>query len=367
MKEQELKFKSVIHMAHELPYFDMDEDGFPYLAIDPGYGIYDCHGHLANTYLFASPIDYWRKTGHSNTLFQLLGMPVDLGQYSGYNMHKNDAWNHFYYVQTALTNKFGPIQHHSAANLLREMDLAGVSHAINLAIDFPFVSSNSDHVLDVYDRTERLLPFVSVHPLDPFWKRKLERYVERGAMGIKAHPELQMVAFDNKRWEPIFRFCREHGLIVFSHTSVSPVEPDSVKGDKVPRSKVDRFEKALDEFGDVTFMLGHGGMMEYRTLIRLAMKYPNCICEIDGQPPHHLEEFFADVDHDRIVAGSDWPVYPLIYQFAKPLIATEGHPELRWKVLHANAARILGQDVTSFKPEKKKKSAGKKKTAAAGK
>ncbi len=340
-------------MARELPYFDVDEDGTPRLSLDLGYSIIDCHGHLANNFLFAAPIDFWRRTAHSNTLFQILGMPVDLSVYSGYNMNENDSFNHFYYVQSVLTNKFGAMQHHSAANLLREMDLAGVSHTVNLAIDFPFVSSNSDHVLDVHEKTDRLLPFVSVHPMDPFWRRKMERYVKRGAMGIKTHPELQMVAFDNKKWEPIFEFCREHNLLVLSHTSVSPVEPDAVKGKKEARSKLDRFEKALDDFGDVTFIMGHGGMMEYRTLIKLAQKYPNCICEIDGQPPHQLEEFFAEVDNDRIVAGSDWPVYPLIYQFAKPLIATEGHPELRWKVLHANAARLLGLEVTPLRKRAK--------------
>ena len=344
-----LKFKSVLHLANELPYFSVDPDGTPRLAIELGYPIIECHGHLANNYLFAKPVDFWQNTGRSNNYFSLLGMPVDLTQYSGANLSENDPYNYMHYAQTLFTSKIGSMPHHTAANLLAEMDRMGVSHAINLAIDMPVFSRNSDQVLDVYEKSDRLIPFVSVHPRDPFWRRKMERYVERGARGIKIHPEIQLMAVDNPAWAPILKFCEDNDLIIFYHSSVSPVEPGAVSGHaKVSRSALPRFEHVLDTYGNATVMVGHGGMLEYRTLIELAKKYPNCICEIDGQPPQHLEEFFAEVDHGRMVAGSDWPVYPLVYQYAKPLIATEGHPELRYKVLHANAARILGLEVAPY-------------------
>lgn len=347
MKEQNLKFKSVVHMANELPYFEVDEGGIPRLAMDLGYGIIDCHAHLAHNYLFAKAIDYWRSSDYSNTFLSVVGMPVDLSQYSGVDMSRNDPLNHLKYIQTLFTSRVGLMPHHTATNLLREMDRSGVSHAINLAIDMPFISRNSRQMLDVFEKADRLIPFVSVHPAEPGWRSKLKHFVERGARGLKIHPEIQLLAIDNDKWKPVLDACGEMGLHVLCHTSVSPVEPGFVSGKKhVARSQMYRFEKVLDRHGDVTFFMGHGGMLEYEVLIELAGKYANCVCEIDGQPPHHLEKFFEHVDSDRIVAGSDWPVYPLVFQFAKPLIATEGMPELRWKVLHANAARILGLPVT---------------------
>jgi predicted TIM-barrel fold metal-dependent hydrolase len=47
-------------------------------------------------------------------------------------------------------------------------------------------------------------------------------------------------------------------------------------------------------------------------------------------------------DPDRVVYGTDWPFYHQSIALAKVLIATEGDPALRRKVLHDNAARLFG-------------------------
>ena len=55
----------------------------------------------------------------------------------------------------------------------------------------------------------------------------------------------------------------------------------------------------------------------------------------------------AEVDHDRICFGSDWPFYHQGMGIVKVLIATEGDAALRRKILFENAARSLGLATTA--------------------
>jgi predicted TIM-barrel fold metal-dependent hydrolase len=55
-----------------------------------------------------------------------------------------------------------------------------------------------------------------------------------------------------------------------------------------------------------------------------------------------MRQVIAEADPDRIVYGTDWPFYHHALALAKVLVATEGRPALRRKILHDNAARLLG-------------------------
>ncbi len=354
-----LAFHSVKELCGTLPWFAF-VDGQPRLTLDLGYPIIDCHLHLANNYFLARPIDYWRRSGNSRTFVPYEGLGVNTSVYAGQDIaeqgHAPRVVKEF--VQQAVSSKGGGMAHHSAANCLRDMDNMGIGHSVVLCIDLPFVSRNTDHVLKVYEQTDRLLPFVSLHPLDPAWRRKAERYVDAGAVGLKIHPEVQQVAIDSKRWEPILSFWRETKLPILSHTSVSPIQPETVTGgDTVPRSCLSRVEKVLEKFPEIPFLIGHAGMNDYRNTIRLVNRFPNVYAELDGQPPKHLYDFFDQVDHSRLVWGTDWPVYPQAYQLARFLAATEGQDELRYRVLHENAARVLGLATVPLKRPRKQASA----------
>jgi predicted TIM-barrel fold metal-dependent hydrolase len=45
---------------------------------------------------------------------------------------------------------------------------------------------------------------------------------------------------------------------------------------------------------------------------------------------------------ERVLFGSDWPFYHQAVPLAKVLLATEGAPRTRRRVLRDNAARLLG-------------------------
>jgi len=58
-----------------------------------------------------------------------------------------------------------------------------------------------------------------------------------------------------------------------------------------------------------------------------------------------MRDLLAEGDTDRIVFGSDWPFYHPVLPLAKVLIALEGRPEVRSKILHDNAARLLERSI----------------------
>ena len=55
-----------------------------------------------------------------------------------------------------------------------------------------------------------------------------------------------------------------------------------------------------------------------------------------------VRQICAEANPDRILFGSDWPVYHQALPLLKVLLATEGKPELRRKILYDNAAALLG-------------------------
>ena len=73
-----------------------------------------------------------------------------------------------------------------------------------------------------------------------------------------------------------------------------------------------------------------------------ARRYDNVYVEIASQSLTGVRKIIERVDHDRILFGSDWPFYHQSMPLSKLLIATEGAPELRDKILYRNAARLLG-------------------------
>jgi len=67
-------------------------------------------------------------------------------------------------------------------------------------------------------RSDRLVPFPSVHPDDPDAMEKVSRIKGEGFKGIKFHPYYQNFSIDEKRLFPIYKRISAEGLIVLMHT-----------------------------------------------------------------------------------------------------------------------------------------------------
>ena len=89
-------------------------------------------------------------------------------------------------------------------------------------------------------------------------------------------------------------------------------------------------------------MLGHAGALQAEQALDLARRYDNVWLELSCQSLTSLRRILDRGPHDRLVMGSDWPMYHQAIPLAKLLLVTEGAPALRRQVLYDNAARLLG-------------------------
>ena len=237
----------------------------------------------------------------------------------------------------------GQRQTHTAVNLVRRMGDLRITHAVLLAIELPRISRNSEDYLDAAARHPELVPFGSAHASSSAAPERVASLARLGARGIKVHPATQSHFPHHPGAMRVYEACDRHGLPVFWHCGPVGIEPR--RGRRF--SKVRGYERPIAEHPEVTFWLGHAGALEYREAIRLANRYPNTVMDLSCQGLDGIRAILEAVDPDRIVSGSDWPFYHQGPSIAKVLIATEGDRSLRRKVLHDNAARLLGLEASA--------------------
>lgn len=330
------RFASTLDLSR-LPWFDV-RDGNRLVLVDDSVGpIIDMHTHLAMGYFRKLAVDLRRETP-ATSYYLPLTLPVDLDLYSNQNL--DDAAMFAMKLDLSVLSLTGQGMRttHTAPNLARDLRDLGIVYAVVLPIDMPVGMRNSDSVLEVAREYEELIPFGSVHPFDSDADSRLLTQRERGALGIKLHPNAQFVAPDHPKTVHLCGRCGTHGLPVLFHCGPVGIEPEAGRR----RSQVFRYEKAMAENPDTTFVLGHSGALQFDEALRFADRYPNVLFELSCLGLPALRQVLETVPADRLLYGTDWPFYHQSLTLARILLATEGEPALRRAVLHDNAARLLG-------------------------
>jgi hypothetical protein len=167
----------------------------------------------------------------------------------------------------------------------------------------------------------------------------MRRYVENGALGMKLHPEIHRTSIDDPAYIEHIKLWKEvtGGLPVLSHSGFNGFEPEKVR----EHGAIEKFEAAIEAAGGMPFVLGHTAMNQYKIAAGFAKKYTNVWLEIGGQPPAHLRDIIDTAGDERLLYGTDWPVYPQAIPMAKVLITTEDAPRARINILRENARRLL--------------------------
>jgi uncharacterized protein len=318
-----------------LPWFGVRDGRL--VVTDPSVGpIIDMHTHLAMA--FVRPMQLDLSVLHEETEHYLhKDRAIDMDVY----INKNFVGDDLKRVKRDLTlgslGKKGMRRTHTVPNLAREMADLGIVHSVLLPIDFPILSSNATTVLHAIEGKPSFTSFASVHPYASSVEKKLDRQVALGAKGIKMHPNIQAVAPENKRALRIYRMCAERKLPILMHCGPVGFEPKY--GQRL--TQVARYEAPIRDNPDATFVLAHAGALQWDQALELAKRYPNVTLELASQGLVAMRAMLDDGPEDRIVFGTDWPWYHQAIGLAKVLIATEGRPALRRKVLHDNAARLL--------------------------
>lgn len=322
-----------------LDYFEMDGNGGLVLSDGVADSIIDAHTHIGLSFLGTPPVDLDREDEEVKTFFPARGNRVDLTQYSAKSFDEvNHTISQKETVKQAFTKK-GFAGTHTPKNLLKDMDRNRVTHSILLAIDFNLgaLSKNSKHFMKACKKYPRLIPFMSVHPNDPLMEHKTRKFRDEGAIGMKIHPPMQFIRANNKNCMKLTRLCGELGMPAFFHSGASDIQPEFQKD----YCRIEHWWEPVKAQPQTTFVLAHGGIYFWKELIELAKANDNVWIELSGQPPSHIKQMIDAGLEDRMMFGSDWPYYIEALPLAKVLLATEGAPEIREKIVSKNARRLL--------------------------
>lgn len=325
-----------------LEYFERLDDGRLKLVVDGLDDLVDFHTHFGCTFLIAKPIDLLAKPPLKHN-FEA-DLPVDLDLYSGEDFHNaRPDWAMEDYKGQALAWTGSPrYKHvsHTVPNLLWEMDALKIKYSVNLCLDITN-SSNSRRAMQALRNEPRILFYPCIHPKDKKARAKAEEYVAGGALGMKLHPEIHRTAVDDESTLNLARMWAEvsNGMPVLAHSGFNGFEPEKVR----EHANIDKYEPLVAALADsnTPCILGHAAMNQYKKATAIAKKYPSAYLEIGGQPPAHLAEIIDTIGDDRIVYGTDWPVYPQAIPMAKILITTEKYPQSRIRILRDNAMTLI--------------------------
>lgn len=330
-----LRFENVLDLART-PFFEV-VDGELALA-DPALGpAIDVHTHLALTYVRRHTVDLTRETPRVEHYLPA-SQAIEMDVYQNRNFTADDLQRMTRELSVGAMTCGGRRATHTLPNLAREMRALGVSRSVLLPIDFPVLSHNADAWLAAARGRREFLCFGSVHPFVRHPAAVLDRQVAAGARGIKVHPAVQLVPPDHDRCMRLYRLCAERALPVLFHCG--PVDIETKLGRKF--SQVARYERAIAETPDCTFVLGHAGALQMPLALDFARRYPNVSVEIASQSVSALQQILDTVEPTRIMYGSDWPFYHQAIGLAKVFMATGENEALRRAVLSGNATRLFG-------------------------
>lgn len=223
-------------------------------------------------------------------------------------------------------------QRHQAEELLSAMDEAGIATTVICAIE-PFFET-----LDLLEALapfgDRFVVFASVDPQDPEYAEVFEAYLSTGRVkGLKIHPALAGPKPTAKRMFQLVELAQRHALPVIIHTGTFPFP--LVEGCDNPLM----LEPVIQAFPGVDFVLAHIGWDQYRHVLDLGARYPHVHTDTSWQPPRIIREALAAFGPERLLLGSDFPLFP-------PKLAVEAlqaavSPEHLHAIGYANGARLL--------------------------
>lgn len=185
---------------------------------------------------------------------------------------------------------------------------------------------------------DELRQWVIVNPLQPrTYDQAAEMLQQPQCVGIKIHPEEHCYPI-REQGAALFEFAARHDAIVLAHSG----DPNSWPADFVPFS---------DQYPNVRLILAHlgngGGAAGDPTLqVRAIQESRRDNVFVDTSSarsilPGLIEWAVSEIGSERILYGTDTPLYYAPVQYARIQTAEIGDQERR-RILRGNAERLFG-------------------------
>ena len=186
------------------------------------------------------------------------------------------------------------------------------------------------------------IPLGTVHLDDPDPLGDLNAALDAGCAGIKIHEDVQRLAVDDPRFEPIFAEIERRNGIVLAHIGPIPWAYDT-------RAGAERVASTLERHPGLQFVVAHMGAPDTSQYFAAMERLPNLYLDTTmvfapGSPLQGSAQL-ADLEQhaNRVLYGTDYPNVPYAYDSERSGLQALGlsAPALA-AILGENARRLLG-------------------------
>ncbi|HJQ71595.1 MAG TPA: amidohydrolase family protein [Blastocatellia bacterium] len=236
------------------------------------------------------------------------------------------------------------------ARLYEEMDIVGVLLAWDAETATGLPPLANDEVADVVKAYPR--QFIGFASVDP-WKGKraveeIERAVtELGMSGAKFHPGIQAFYPNDTRFYPLYEKISELKVPALFHTGTNALGAGTPggMGVKLDYTRPIYLDSVAADFPALTVIGAHPAWPWHEEMLAIIGHKSNVFMDLSGWSPKYIPKQIMDEARsrlqDRILFGSDYP-FITPERWLNDFDKLEGFtPEVRRKILHDNAARIL--------------------------
>ncbi len=192
-----------------------------------------------------------------------------------------------------------------------------------------------------WERSEGSVPFLGVY--NPMMEKESlgsfdECLKHEGFIGIKIHPSQHRLPADDPRYGPVWEYARSNRLPILSHTW-------SITENPVQRFSVPHlFERYIEEYPEVSFIMGHGGGRGQgrKEAAALARKHPNVFMDIAGDIfcLDLIAKTVEALGAEKLLFGTDWPWFDARVYLPRVLLAPVTDED-KALILGLNALRIF--------------------------
>ena len=186
------------------------------------------------------------------------------------------------------------------------------------------------------------VPLATIHPDDPSCADDLRAALDAGCAGLKLHEDVQQVACDDARLDPIYDELAARNRFLLVHVGPIPWEYKAREGRE-------RVERVLQRHPNLTVVVAHFGVPDTLEYFELMVSHQHLYLDTTMvfAPTSPMRAKVSAVDAieahaERVVYGTDFPNIPHDYLAEYRGLESLGLQASTLRaVLHDNAERLL--------------------------
>jgi hypothetical protein len=239
----------------------------------------------------------------------------------------------------AKAGKISPASDGTAAGLLASMDSAGIDASVICSIatkpsQFSAILNWSHTV-----HSERIIPFVSIHPDSKDLSVEIKKIKAAGFQGIKLHPYYQNFYVDEKKMRPLFEQLADEGLIVILHSGYDIGFPEEERADPA------KIKELINAIPHLKLVAAHlGSWQQWHKVEKFLVGedvYFDIAFALEFLTKEQACRILKEHRPDRLLFGSDSP-WADQTGVKKLLLDLELGDDLTARILGENGAELLG-------------------------